>query len=118
MDMPELLLKMHARTGFAGGFTPASEGGARAGDVATRIFAVLLGEACNTRPEPLIWRDSPALRRPPLSWVRQSYIRAEPQSRIPLARARGGGDVLRTSIYMDAALDLFRSDCANPEWRM
>jgi len=35
---------MHARTGFAGRFTHASEGGARAGDVATSICAVLLAE--------------------------------------------------------------------------
>ena len=104
VDLPELLLEMHARTGFAGGFTHASEGGARAGDVATSICAVLLAEACNTGFEPLIRRDNPALRRSRLSWVRQNYIRAETltrsnatlvaaQNRIPLARAWGGGDV-------------------------
>ena len=104
VDLPELLLEMHARTGFAGGFTHASEGGARAGDVATSICAVLLAEACNTGFEPLIRRDNPALRRSRLSWVRQNYIRAETltrsnatlvaaQNRILLARAWGGGDV-------------------------
>jgi TnpA family transposase len=104
VDLPELLLEMHARTGFAGGFTHASEGGARAGDVATSICAVLLAEACNTGFEPLIRRDNPALRRSRLSWVRQNYIRAETltrsnatlvaaQNSIPLARAWGGGDV-------------------------
>jgi TnpA family transposase len=104
VDLPELLLEMHARTGFAGGFTHASEGGARAGDVATSLCAVLLTEACNTGFEPLIRRDNPALRRSRLSWVRQNYIRAETltranatlvaaQNRIPLARAWGGGDV-------------------------
>ena len=35
VDLPELLLEMHARTGFVDGFTHASEGGARASDVAT-----------------------------------------------------------------------------------
>ena len=66
---------------------------------------MLLAEACNTGFEPLIRRDNPALRRSRLSWVRQNYIRAEtltrsnatlvavPRSRIPLARAWGGGDV-------------------------
>jgi TnpA family transposase len=104
VDLPELLLEMHARTGFAGGFTHASEGGARAGDVATSICAVLLAEACNTGFEPLIRRDNPALRRSRLSWVRQNYIRAETltrsnatlvaaQDRILLARAWGGGDI-------------------------
>src|SRR5271157_51278 len=104
VDLPELLLEMHARTGFAAGFTHASEGGARAGDVATSICAVLLAEACNTGFEPLIRLDTPALRRSRLSWVRQNYIRAETltranaalvaaQNRIPLAHHWGGGDV-------------------------
>ena len=104
VDLPELLLEMHARTGFADGFTHASEGGARAGGVATSLCAVLLAEACNTGFEPLIRRDNAALRRSRLSWVRQNYIRAETltranailvaaQNRIPLARAWGGGDV-------------------------
>ena len=112
VDLPELLLEMHAHTGFADGFTHASEGGARAGGVATSICAVLLAEACNTGFEPLILlgallrsrRDTPALGRSRLGWVRQNYVRAETltranaalvaaQNRIPLARAWGGGDV-------------------------
>ncbi|HUN71664.1 MAG TPA: Tn3 family transposase [Steroidobacteraceae bacterium] len=104
VDLPELLLEMHARTGFADGFTHASEGGARADDVATSVCAVLLAEACNTGFEPLIRLDRPSLRRSRLSWVRQNYIRAETltranaalvasQNRVPLARSWGGGDV-------------------------
>ena len=104
VDLPELLLEMHARTGFAAKFTHASEGGARAGDVATSICAVLLAEACNTGFEPLIRRDTPALGRSRLGWVRQNYVRAETltranaalvaaQNRIPLAHTWGGGDV-------------------------
>ena len=106
VDLPELLLGMHARTGFACGFTHASEGGARARarDVTTSICAVLLAEACNTGFEPLIRRDTPALGRSRLGWVRQNYVRAETltranatlvaaQNRIPLAQAWGGGDV-------------------------
>jgi TnpA family transposase len=104
VDLPELLLEMHARTSFAAGFTHASEGGARAGDVSTSICAVLLAEACNTGFEPLIRLDTPALRRSRLSWVRQNYIRAETltranaalvaaQNKIPLAQSWGGGDV-------------------------
>ncbi len=104
VDLPETLLEMHARTGFASEFTHASEGGARAGDLATSICAVLLAEACNTGLEPLIRLDAPALRRSRLSWVRQNYIRADTlvrsnatlvsaQAAIPLARAWGGGDV-------------------------
>ncbi len=104
VDLPELLLEMHTRTGFASGFTHASEGSARAGDMATSICAVLLAEACNTGFEPLIRRDTPALGRSRLGWVRQNYIRAgtltranaalvAAQNRIPLAHAWGGGDV-------------------------
>lgn len=104
VDLPELLLEMHARTGFAAGFTHASKGGARAGDVSTSICAVLLAEACNTGFEPLIRLDTPALRRSRLSWVRQNYIRAETltranaalvaaQNKIDLAQNWGGGDV-------------------------
>ena len=96
--------EVHARTNFSSGFTHASEGGARADDVATCICAVLLAEACDTGFEPLIRRDHPALRRSRQSWVWQNYIRAETlprsnatlvaaQDRIPLARAWGGGDV-------------------------
>jgi TnpA family transposase len=104
VDLPELLLEIHARTGLAGGFTHASEGSARAGDLATSLCAVLLAEACNTGFEPLIRLDNPALSRSRLSWVRQNYIRAETlslsnatlvaaQNRIGLAKSWGGGDV-------------------------
>lgn len=104
VDLPELLLEMHARTGFASEFTHASERSARAGDLPTSICAILLAEACNTGLEPLIRLDTPALRRSRLSWVRQNYLRAETltranaalvaaQTAILLARAWGGGDV-------------------------
>ena len=104
VDLPELLLEMHARTGFAAEFNHASEREARAGDLPTSLCAVLLAEACNTGFEPLIRLDTPALRRSRLSWVRQNYLRAETltranavlvaaQAAIPLARSWGGGDV-------------------------
>jgi TnpA family transposase len=68
------------------------------------LCAVLLAEACNIGPEPLVHQDTPALRRDRLSWVKQNYVRDESliaanaklvaaQSRIPLARAWGGGEV-------------------------
>ena len=73
VDLPELLLEIHARTGFAGAFTHASEADARARGLATSFCAVLLAEACNTGLEPLVRPDVPALRRSRLSWVRQNY---------------------------------------------
>ena len=104
VDLPELLLEIDARTGFAGAFTHASEAEARARDLATTLRAVLLAKACNTGLEPLVRPDMPALRRSRLSWVRQNYLRAETltwanarlvavQNCIDLARRWGGGDV-------------------------
>jgi TnpA family transposase len=104
VDLPELLLEIDARTGFAGAFTHASEADARARDLATTLCAVLLAEACNTGLEPLVRPDVPSLRRSRLSWVRQNYLRAETltqgnarlvaaQNGIDLARRWGGGDV-------------------------
>ena len=77
LDLPELLLEIDARTGFAGAFTHASEAEARAGELRTSVCAVLVAEACNTGFEPLLRKDVPALRRSRLSWVRQNYIREE-----------------------------------------
>lgn len=104
VDLPELLLEINARTGFAGAFTHISEADARARDLTTTLCAVLLAEACNTGLEPLVRPDLPALRRSRLSWVRQNYLRAETlteanvklvaaQNGIDLARRWGGGDV-------------------------
>ena len=104
VDLPELLLEIDARTGFAGAFTHASEAEARAGELRTSVCAVLVAEACNTGFEPLLRKDVPALRRSRLSWVRQNYIRDDTltaanaklvsaQNRIALARSWGGGEV-------------------------
>ena len=104
IDLPELLLEIDARTGFASAFTHASETAARAGELSTSVCAVLVAEACNTGLEPLLRKDVPSLRRSRLSWVRQNYIREETltqantrlvaaQNGIDLARRWGGGDV-------------------------
>ncbi len=104
LDLPELIMEMHARTGFGSAFTHASEGNARAEDIATTICAVLVAEATNTGFEPLVRPEVPALRRSRLSWVKQNFMRAETlttanallvaaHNRIPLTRAWGGGEV-------------------------
>ena len=104
LDLPELILEMHARTGFADHFTHASEGNARAEGIATSVCAVLVAEATNTGFEPLVRLDAPALRRSRLSWVKQNFVRAETltsanaalvsaQNAVPLARSWGGGEV-------------------------
>ena len=104
IDLPELLLEIHARTGFANEFTHISEGAARVADLPMSLCAVLLAEACNIGLEPVVRADHPALTRARLSWVQQNYLRAETltranaclveaQSTIPLAQAWGGGEV-------------------------
>lgn len=104
LDLPELILEMQARTGFADQFSHASEGNARADDIAIGICAVLVAEATNTGFEPLIRLDTPALRRSRLSWVKQNFLRAETltaanaalvaaQNSITLAQVWGGGEV-------------------------
>lgn len=55
VDLPEILLE--------------------AADLTTSLCAVLMAEACNTGPEPLVRQDTPALKRDRLMWVDQNYGR-------------------------------------------
>ena len=104
VDLPEILLEVATRTKFTDAFIHITEQSARATDLATSLCAVLLAEACNTGPEPLIRNDAPALKRERLSWVNQNYVREDTlvaanvrlvaaQNKITLARAWGGGEV-------------------------
>lgn len=104
VDLPDLLLEIAARTGFTAAFTHISERTARAADLQVSLCAVLMAEACNTGPEPLIRDDAPALKRDRLSWVDQNYIRDDTlaqanatlvaaQSSLALADLWGGGEV-------------------------
>ncbi|MEP9564558.1 Tn3-like element ISXc4 family transposase [Xanthomonas perforans] len=104
VDLPEILLEVAGRTGCMEAFTHLTERTARAADLTTSLCAVLMAEACNTGPEPLVRPDTPALKRDRLMWVDQNYVRDDTltacnavlvaaQSRIALARTWGGGDV-------------------------
>ncbi|PSU44554.1 Tn3 family transposase [Photobacterium frigidiphilum] len=104
VDLTELLLEIHALTGFLDEFTHVSESNARADDLTTSVCAVLIAEACNIGLDPLIKSHIPALTRHRLSWVKQNYVRAETlvksnarlvnhQATLPLAKKWGGGDV-------------------------
>ncbi len=104
VDLPEILLEISARTSFTDAFTHLTERTARAQDLTTSLCAVLLAEACNTGPEPLIRHDVQALRRERLAWVNQNYLRDDTlvganavlvaaQNRVALAHAWGGGEV-------------------------
>lgn len=104
VDLTELLLEIHAHTGFADEFTHVSEANARAEDLTVSVCAVLLADACNIGLEPLIKHQVPALTRHRLNWTKQNYLRAETlvkanarlvdyQSTLSLARKWGGGEV-------------------------
>lgn len=104
VDLPEVLLEIHARTGFAYEFTHLSEGEARASDLPVSVCAMLLAEACNIGLEPVVRSDIAALTRGRLNWVQQNYIRADTltqanaklvdtQSTIALAQEWGGSEV-------------------------
>jgi TnpA family transposase len=104
VDLPELLMEIHAMTGFADEFTHLSERGSRVSDLPLSICAVLVAEACNIGLEPLVQPDVPALTRDRLAWVQQNYVRAETLTRantrlvaaqapISIAQAWGGGEV-------------------------
>lgn len=104
VDLPEILLEIATRTGCMDAFTHVTERTARAADLITSLCAVLMAEACNTGPEPLVRQDIPALKRDRLMWVDQNYVRDDTliacnavlvaaQNRIALARTWGGGDV-------------------------
>ncbi len=104
VDLPELLLEIQARTGFASEFSHISEARSRLDDLPTSICAVLLAEACNIGLTPMVRKGIPALERDRLLYVQQNYVRPDTlsranaclvdyQAKIPLAQAWGGGEV-------------------------
>lgn len=104
VDLTELLLEMHWRTGFADAFTHVAEGGQRVEDLHKSVCAVLVAEACNIGLEPLVDPSAPALTRSRLSWVAQNYFRADTlteanarlvdaQAAVPLTEVWGGGEL-------------------------
>jgi len=104
VDLPELLLEVHERTGFADAFTHVAEGSHRVDDLPKSVCAVLLAEACNIGLEPLVKAEDPALTPSRLSWVQQNYLRADTlteanaclvdaQAEIPITQVWGGGEL-------------------------
>src|SRR5207253_8388265 len=81
VDLPELLLEIQVRTGFASEFSHISEARSRLDDLPTSICAVLLAEACNVGLTPLVRKGIPALERDRLLYVQQNYIRPDTLSR-------------------------------------
>jgi len=104
VDLPEVLLEIHEKTGFLDAFSHAHEEGARADNLTTSLCAVLVAMACNIGLRPLQRKDTPALTKHRLAWVKQHYIRAETlvesnaclvnaQKNVPIVQAWGGGEV-------------------------
>ncbi len=106
VDLPEVLLEVHAWTGYLGEFSHVALAGAAAGsrmaDLATSLAAVLVAEGCNLGFAPVVKPGHPALTRDRLSHVAQNYLRTDTltaanarlidaQAGIETARLWGGG---------------------------
>ena len=75
--LPGLLLEVDAQAGFAAGLTHLAETGTGMEDLAVRMCAVLVAEACNIGFTPR-WASPapPALTRDRLSRIGQNCVRA------------------------------------------
>jgi len=77
VELPELLLEVHAWTGFLDEFTHASGAAIRIQDLALIVCAVLVAQACNIGYRPVARRDDPALTAARLEWVVANFVRPE-----------------------------------------
>ncbi len=104
INLPELLLELHVRTGFLSDLTHISEHKSRMEDLPISLCAALVAQACNIGLAPLVQKGVPALERDRISHVLQNYIRPETLSRanarlvdyqatLALAQEWGGGEV-------------------------
>ncbi len=102
VDLPEILLKVHAWTGFLHAYTHLSGAGSRMSDLPVSAAAVLIAEACNVGLTPVVAEGHPALTRDRLGHVDANYVRAEThaaanaalieaQAGVPIASSWGGG---------------------------
>ncbi len=101
-DLPDLLLEVHAWTGFLDAYTHLADAAARAKDLPVSVAALLVAEACNVGADACSEARGPALGRDRLAHVDQYYVRADThaaanavligaQAQIPIAQAWGGG---------------------------
>ena len=104
IDLPDVILEVATRSGFAEAFTHVSERHARVDDFTISLCGGLVAQACNIGFEPLVRTDQPALSRARLSWVSQNFIRPETiaaanarivaaQNALPIANIWGSGEV-------------------------
>ncbi|MFB9624848.1 Tn3 family transposase [Nonomuraea helvata] len=102
IDLPELLLEVHAWTGFLDAYVHLADISTRMNDLPRSLVALLISEACNVGLTPVIKAGDEALTRGRLSHVDQNYVRAEThaaanailiehQGKVPIVTAWGGG---------------------------
>ena len=77
VELPELLLEVHAWTGFLDEFTHTSGGAAGVDDVAGSVCAVLVAQACNIGYRPVARRNDLSLTPARLEWVVANFFRPE-----------------------------------------
>jgi TnpA family transposase len=116
VDLPELLLEVHAWTRFLDAYTHLAVS-TRTKDLPVSVAALLVAEACNVGLTPVIKPVDPALSRARLAHVDQYYVRAEnhaaanavlidAQAQIPIAQAWGGGLLASVLHILDTLLNL------------
>lgn len=69
VDLPDLLLEVHAWTGYLDAYAHASGASARVEDLPISVAALLVAEACNVGLTPVVKPGVPALTRDRLSHV-------------------------------------------------
>jgi TnpA family transposase len=104
VGLPDVLLEIMTRTGFAQAFSHLSERQAKVDNFEISLCAVLVGQACNIGIEPMVRPDIPALRRDRLSWISQNFVRPEnhdaasalivsAHDRLPIVKHWGDGNI-------------------------
>lgn len=102
--LPELLLEVHAHTGFLNEFRQVGGRASKSQDLPVSLAAVLMAEACNIGFRPIVRPEVPALTRLRLSFARQHFFReqtltrakarlVEAHDKIPLSRRWGKGEL-------------------------
>ncbi|MBN6058608.1 Tn3 family transposase, partial [Nonomuraea sp. RK-328] len=102
IDLPELLLEVHAWTGFLDVYVHLADISTRMNDLPRSLVALLVSEACNVGLTPVSKAGDEALTRGRLSHVDQNYVRGEThaaanailiehQGKVPIVAAWGGG---------------------------
>ncbi|MGI8846886.1 MAG: Tn3 family transposase [Candidatus Dormibacteria bacterium] len=102
VDLPDLLLEVHAWTGFLNAYVHLADISPRSKDLHLTVAALLVAEACNVGLTPVTQPGDPALTSGRLAHVDQYYVRAEnhatanavliaAQAQVPIAKMWGGG---------------------------